>query len=118
MKNISVVSINNLVKRFPMGSDFFMALKGIDLSIESGEFTGLVGSSGSGKTTLLNVIGGLDSASEGNVSVLEHSMNSTTHKERAKLGAALIGLWSTHLAGRNVAETVKVLEKNLPSVNR
>ncbi len=52
MKNISVVSINNLVKRFPMGSDFFMALKGIDLSIESGEFTGLVGSSGSGKTTL------------------------------------------------------------------
>ena len=85
MKNTSVVSISNLVKRFPMGSDFFMALKGIDLSIESGEFTGLVGSSGSGKTTLLNVIGGLDSASEGSVSVLEHSMNSSTHKERAEL---------------------------------
>ena len=32
MKNTSVVSISNLVKRFPMGSDFFMALKGIDLS--------------------------------------------------------------------------------------
>ena len=85
MKNTSVVSISNLVKRFPMGSDFFIALKGIDLSIESGEFTGLVGSSGSGKTTLLNVIGGLDSASEGDVNVLEHSMNSTDHNQRANL---------------------------------
>ena len=85
MKNTSVVSINKLVKRFPMGSDFFIALKGIDLNIENAEFMGLVGSSGSGKTTLLNVIGGLDSASEGEVSVLGHSMNSTSHNERAML---------------------------------
>ena len=85
MNNKSVVKISNLVKRFPMGSDFFMALKGIDLKIKSGEFIGLVGSSGSGKTTLLNVIGGLDSATEGNVNVLENSMNSTSHKERADL---------------------------------
>ena len=85
MKNKSVVKISNLVKRFPMGSDFFMALKGIDLKIKSGEFVGLVGSSGSGKTTLLNVIGGLDSATEGNVNVLEHSMNSASHTDRADL---------------------------------
>lgn len=85
MKNTSVVSISNLVKRFPMGIDYFIALKGIDLNIESTEFTGLVGSSGSGKTTLLNVIGGLDSASEGDVNVLEHSMNSTDHNQRANL---------------------------------
>ena len=59
MKNTSVVSISNLVKRFPMGNDFFIALKGIDLNIESTEFTGLVGSSGSGKTTLVDLLLGL-----------------------------------------------------------
>jgi len=59
----SVVTINNLVKRFPVGGDFFTALKNVNLSLEKGEFTGLVGPSGSGKTTLLNVIGGLDSPS-------------------------------------------------------
>ena len=66
----SVVTINNLVKRFPVGGDFFTALKNVNLTLGKGEFTGLVGPSGSGKTTLLNVIGGLDSPSSGSVTVL------------------------------------------------
>ena len=49
---ISVVSITNLLKRFPVGGDFFTALKQINLELQKGEFTGLVGPSGSGKTTL------------------------------------------------------------------
>ena len=53
--------------------------------MRTGEFTGLVGPSGSGKTTLLNIIGGLDSPSEGQVSVLGQSLNDTSHKERALL---------------------------------
>ena len=51
----SVVSITNLLKRFPVGGDFFTALKQINLELQKGEFTGLVGPSGSGKTTLLNL---------------------------------------------------------------
>ena len=57
----------------------------MDLNLHKGEFTGLVGPSGSGKTTLLNIIGGLDSASEGTVRVLDQSLDNTTHNERVKL---------------------------------
>ena len=85
MENNAVITINNLVKRFPVGGDFFTALKDVGLTLSKGEFTGLVGPSGSGKTTLLNIIGGLDSPSEGQVSVLGQALNDTSHSERAKL---------------------------------
>mgnify|MGYP001301851032 FL=1 len=91
MEDNTVISIHNLVKRFPVGGDFFTALKNVDLNLHKGEFTGLVGPSGSGKTTLLNIIGGLDSASEGTVRVLDHSLDNTTHNERAKLRRKYMG---------------------------
>ena len=80
-----VINFNNVTKRFPVGGDYFIALKNIDLLLNKGEFTGLVGPSGSGKPTLLNIIGGLDSASDGNVSVLGQSLEYTSHNERAKV---------------------------------
>jgi len=85
MENTAVITINNLVKRFPVGGDFFTALKDLDLTLNKGEFTGLIGPSGSGKTTLLNIIGGLDSPTEGQVSVLGQALNDTSHGERARL---------------------------------
>ena len=85
MENNAVITINNLVKRFPVGGDFFTALKDVGLTLSKGEFTGLVGPSGSGKTTLLNIIGGLDSPTEGQVSVLGQALNDTSHGERARL---------------------------------
>tara|TARA_B100001996_G_scaffold302671_1_gene243329 strand:+ start:3702 stop:4424 length:723 start_codon:yes stop_codon:yes gene_type:complete len=80
-----VVSIENLLKQFPVGGDFFTALKDINLILNEGEFIGLIGPSGSGKTTLLNVIGGLDSPTKGSVHVLGHSIDNTSHNERASL---------------------------------
>ncbi|MDP6755287.1 MAG: ABC transporter ATP-binding protein [Candidatus Marinimicrobia bacterium] len=85
MENNAVITINNLIKRFPVGGDFFTALKDIDLTLNKGEFTGLIGPSGSGKTTLLNIVGGLDSPTEGQVSVLGQALNDTSHGERARL---------------------------------
>jgi len=91
MEDNTVISIQNLVKRFPVGGNFFTALKNVDLNLHKGEFTGLVGPSGSGKTTLLNIIGGLDSASAGTVRVLDQSLDNTTHNERAKLRRKYMG---------------------------
>ena len=83
-KNL-VITIKKLVKRFSVGGDYFTALKDVNLTLKTGEFTGLIGPSGSGKTTLLNIIGGLDAPSEGQVSVLSHALDNTSHKERAHL---------------------------------
>ena len=85
MEKDTVITIKGLFKQFPVGGHYFTALKNIDLYLNEGEFTGLVGPSGSGKTTLLNIIGGLDSPTEGQVSVLGHALNDTSHGERARL---------------------------------
>jgi len=70
MEKESIISLEGLIKRFPVGGKFFTALDSINLQIGAGEFTGLVGPSGSGKTTLLNIVGSLDTPSEGRASVL------------------------------------------------
>ena len=85
MEKSIVITIKNLMKRFSVGGDYFTALKDVNLTLKTGEFTGLIGPSGSGKTTLLNIIGGLDAPSEGQVSVLSHALDNTSHKERAHL---------------------------------
>ena len=91
MENDTVISIQSLMKHFPVGGGFFTALKNVNLNLHKGAFTGLVGPSGSGKTTLLNIIGGLDSPTEGKVRVLDQSLDNTTHNERAKLRRKYMG---------------------------
>ncbi len=91
MENSSIVEIEKLVKRFPVGKTEFTALKDINVSFGTGEFAGLVGPSGSGKTTLLNIIGSLDTPSQGEVTVLGKSISSLSHKESAMLRNHHIG---------------------------
>ena len=74
-----------------MGKGEFTALKSIDLTIGEGEFTGLIGPSGSGKTTLLNIVGSLDTPSEGEAIVMDKSIGSLTAKEAAMLRKEKIG---------------------------
>ena len=91
MEEKSVIKVNNLIKKFPVGGDFFTALKSVKLVLNEGEFTGLIGPSGSGKTTLLNIIGGLDAPSEGEISVLGNNLENTTHDQRAELRRKFMG---------------------------
>lgn len=80
-----VIEIKNLIKHFPAGNDIFTALKGINLDIDEGEFSGLVGPSGSGKTTLLNIIGTLDKPSDGEVKVLGRNVENLSTNQAAKI---------------------------------
>jgi putative ABC transport system ATP-binding protein len=91
MNNSQIIKIESLVKRFPVGKSEFTALKGIDLNVGTGEFAGLAGPSGSGKTTLLNIIGSLDTPSEGNVEVLGKSVSGLSHRDAARLRNHHIG---------------------------
>lgn len=66
---MDIVEIKHLKKYFENGPQTVKALDGIDLTIEKGKFTAIVGASGSGKTTLMNTIAGLYSPTEGSVMV-------------------------------------------------
>jgi len=87
----NIIEVKGLIKDFPIANRMFRALKGITANIEEGEFMGLVGPSGSGKTTLLNIVGGLDTPTEGSVSVLGSSILGKSNKELAALRRDGIG---------------------------
>lgn len=63
------VKLENITKIYHMGEVEIRAVDGIDFSIEKGEFVVIVGPSGAGKTTVLNILGGMDTASSGRISV-------------------------------------------------
>ncbi|KYG25735.1 ABC transporter ATP-binding protein [Priestia endophytica] len=66
----SVVDVKNVKKVYgKKGENQFQALKGVSLSIQEGEFVGIMGPSGSGKTTLLNVISTLDQVTDGSIQI-------------------------------------------------
>jgi putative ABC transport system ATP-binding protein len=65
----NLVTISNVHKYFTRGSERIDVLKGVNLTIPQGDFLALMGPSGSGKTTLLNLMGGLDSPSEGRIDI-------------------------------------------------
>lgn len=64
-----MITVRNLKKYYGRGDSQVKALDGVDLEVARGEFAAIVGASGSGKTTLLNIIGGLDTPTEGEVTV-------------------------------------------------
>ncbi len=66
---MSIVNVKQVKRSYQQGTHEVRALRGVDLSVEEGDFTVLMGASGSGKTTLLNIIGGLDTADSGSVEV-------------------------------------------------
>ena len=65
----TLIELEGVARRYDMGEMTVTALEGVDLRIERGEFIVVLGPSGSGKTTLLNMIGALDSPSEGTIRI-------------------------------------------------
>jgi putative ABC transport system ATP-binding protein len=97
-----MISLTNIVKRYIMGEEEFQALAGIDLHIDRNEYVALIGPSGSGKSTLMNLLGCLDTPSEGKY-ILNHRDTSTMNdNELAKVRNQEIGFifQSFHLLPR------------------
>jgi len=74
------IHLINLHRRYEMGDAHVDALRGVNLTVEQGEFVALVGPSGSGKSTVLNLVGGLDRPTEGEIWV--DSVELTAQDER------------------------------------
>ena len=88
---MEIIVIKNLKKYFGSGENQVKALDGIDLSMERGKMTAIIGASGSGKTTLFNVIGGLYPPTEGTVIVDQHNLAELSEEQltifrRRKIG--------------------------------
>jgi putative ABC transport system ATP-binding protein len=88
---MEVVKIENVTRVYQIGKVETQALRGVNLSIESGEFTALVGPSGSGKTTLLQMIGCLDQPSTGKVFINNKEVTSLNRNQRADMRRGTIG---------------------------
>ena len=88
---MEVVKIENVARVYQVGKVETQALRGVNLSIESGEFTALVGPSGSGKTTLLQMIGCLDQPTSGRVFVDGKDVTSLNRNQRADMRKGHIG---------------------------
>jgi len=90
-KHMEVVKVDSVTRVFKIGKVETQALRGVDLSIESGEFTALVGPSGSGKTTLLQLIGCLDQPSTGKITIAGKDVSSLNRSQRADMRRGTIG---------------------------
>jgi putative ABC transport system ATP-binding protein len=86
-----MIRLKNIHKTYHTGSSSLHVLKGIDVSIESGEMVSIMGSSGSGKSTLLNILGILDAYDEGEYRLGGELIKSLNEKHAAQLRNQLIG---------------------------
>ena len=91
MSSESIVRATNVHKSFRRGSEQIDVLQGVNLEIPRGEFLALMGPSGSGKTTLLNLIGGLDTPTEGRIEV--------GGVDISRMGGAALARWRSQNIG-------------------
>ncbi len=90
MKTGSAVSLEDVRKTYQLGEPVH-ALDGVSLEIERGSYTAIMGPSGSGKSTLMNLVGCLDTPTEGTVVVDGRDVGSLSSRERTQLRGATVG---------------------------
>ena len=92
MNTMPLIDLKAVTKSYQTDAGLFMALKGIDLHVEAGEFVAIVGKSGSGKTTLINMITGLDRPSSGEVRVGGMAVEKLSENQLAAWRGRTIGV--------------------------
>lgn len=87
----AMIEIRDLKKTYQVGEVDVHALRGVNLTVAEGEFLAIVGHSGSGKSTLFNVLGGLTSATSGEVTIGGNSLMAMNDSARTKLRRGGVG---------------------------
>lgn len=105
----TMIKADGLVKIYKSKETEVLALQGLDLSVEEGELTAIIGNSGSGKSTFLNMIGGLDRPSAGSLFVAGSNLFTMTERELVGYKRDTVGfVWQNN--GRNLLPYLTVLE--------
>ena len=89
---MEILKVENLRKEYGKGNSKVIALDGVNLEIERGEFVAIVGPSGSGKSTLLHIVGGVDSPDDGKVYIDGNDISKYSSKELAYFRRRKVGL--------------------------
>ena len=87
----TIIEVKNLARHFRVGSELIKAIKQIDLSIQQNEFVALMGQSGSGKSTLMNILGCLDTPTDGAYTLNNHQVSELKDNDLAEIRNKEIG---------------------------
>ncbi|MCB4977055.1 mutanobactin A system ABC transporter ATP-binding subunit MubX [Streptococcus mutans] len=117
---MNIIEFKNVSKRYKVGNQEIEAVKYVSFNIESGEFVVVLGASGAGKSTILNLLGGMDTVSEGQILVEGQDIVNFSEKELTKYRAEKIGfvfqfynLISNLNTLENVEFAIEVSQKSL-----
>jgi putative ABC transport system ATP-binding protein len=91
MNTEKLIQLQGLTKRYGTGEAAFFALRGVDLSIHRGEFVAIMGPSGSGKSTLMNLLGCLDTPTEGSYRFKDIQVETLNKDQRSLLRRHALG---------------------------
>ena len=91
MTREAIIELAGITKTFGQGSAAFQALRGVDMTIERGDFVAIMGASGSGKSTTMNILGCLDSPTTGMYRFLGTEVQSLSRDQRSLLRRKYLG---------------------------
>ncbi len=89
---MEILRCSHLTKTYKTGSNQVIALDNVDLALEKGSFTAIVGASGSGKSTLLHLLGGVDRPTSGNIYIEDTDISTLNMEELAVFRRRKVGL--------------------------
>ena len=119
---MEIVHLRGVSRSYQSGDHVLKALDGVDLSLEAGKFVVILGPSGAGKSTLLNLLGGLDSPTEGTITVKGRDISRLSRDQLADYRAETVGfvfqfynLVPTLTVLENVALVKEIAPKALPA---